>query len=136
VIPGIGGLWHCDRMIRTALFLTINAIVLSGAALADPPTVVAASAVQDGDGTWTISVSLQHPDTGWDHYASGWQVLTPDGTVIGYRELTHPHVDEQPFTRSLSGVKIPGGLREVLIQPRCTMDGWVPMPTMLTLPQN
>jgi hypothetical protein len=123
-------------MIRSAIPSALGALLVSSVAMADPPRVVAASATRDGDGTWTISVSLQHPDTGWDHYASGWQVLTPDGTVIGYRELTHPHVDEQPFTRSLSGVKIPDGLREVLIQPRCTMDGWVPMPTMLTLPKN
>lgn len=123
-------------MIRAALALSLHALLLSGAALADPPRVVAASATQDTDGTWTISVSLQHPDTGWDHYASGWQVLTPDGTVIAYRELTHPHVDEQPFARSLSGVRIPEGVPMVLIQPRCTLDGWVPMPTMLTLPKN
>ncbi len=81
-------------------------------------------------------MTLEHPDTGWDHYASGWQILTPDGTVLGVRELTHPHVDEQPFTRTQSGVGIPQGLDKVLIQPRCTMDGWVAMPTILSLPKN
>lgn len=123
-------------MIRSALSLLVGALALPGMAAADPPRVVAAEATRDGDGTWTISVTLSHPDTGWDHYASGWQVLTPDEDVIAVRELTHPHVDEQPFTRSLSGVAIPAGLKEVLIRPRCTMDGWVAMPTVLTLPQN
>jgi hypothetical protein len=123
-------------MIRSALPFGLGALLVSGAAWADPPHIVAASAVPDGNGVWTISVSLKHPDTGWDHYASAWKVLSPDGEVLGLRALTHPHVDEQPFSRSLSGVKIPEGLRDVLIQPRCTMDGWVPMPTMLTLPKN
>ena len=44
-----------------------------------------------------------HPDTGWDDYADGWRVLDMDGNELGMRVLHHPHVDEQPFTRSLSG---------------------------------
>lgn len=122
-------------MMRPALPITVGVLLLTGMAWADSPQVVAASATRDADGTWTISVSLRHPDTGWDHFANGWQVLTPDGTVIGYRELAHPHVDEQPFTRSLSGVQIPGNVRTVLIQPRCTIDGWAAAPAKLELPQ-
>ena len=110
-------------------------LLLTGMARADSPQVVAASATRDADGTWTISVSLRHPDTGWDHFADDWQVLTPDGAVIGDRALTHPHVDEQPFTRSLSGVKIPADVNAVLIRPHCTMDGWAATPTTLVLPK-
>ncbi len=136
MIPGIRALWHSGGMNGSALPFGLGALLVSGMALADPPQVVAASATPDGKGTWTISVALKHPDSGWDHYASAWRLVAPDGTVLGVRELTHPHIDEQPFSSSLSGVKIPQGLRELLIQPRCTMDGWVPMPTMLTLPKN
>lgn len=115
--------------------LSLSALTLLAAApaLADPPRVVAAEAVKQG-GSWTISVTLAHPDTGWDHYASGWEVLIPDGTRIGYRELTHPHVEEQPFTRSLSGVMVPDGPGFLLIRPRCTLDGWVGEATRLDLP--
>lgn len=123
-------------MIRTILTQGFCCLAAAGAALADPPRVVAASASPEGGGRWTISVTLSHPDTGWDHYASGWKVLAPDGTLLGLKELTHPHVDEQPFERALEGVAIPSGLREVLIVPRCTMDGWVAMPVILTLPQR
>lgn len=56
-----------------------------------------------------IDVTVQHGDTGWDHYADGWRVFASDGTLLGYRELLHPHVSEQPFTRSLSGITIPPG---------------------------
>lgn len=121
-------------MILRFLLPGFASLLAAGAALADSPRVVAASATAEGGGRWTISVALRHPDTGWDHYASGWKVLAPDGTLLGLRELTHPHVDEQPFERTLAGVVIPPDLREVLIVPRCTMDGWVAMPTVLALP--
>ena len=32
------------------------------------------------------------------------EVIAPDGRVIATRVLAHPHVDEQPFTRSLAAV--------------------------------
>lgn len=116
------------------MFRLILAILVfaTGPAFATGPVVVDAEAQRDGQG-WTISVTLSHPDTGWDHYASGWEVLAPDGTRLGYRDLTHPHVDEQPFTRSLAGVVVPDGLDHVLIRPRCTLDGWVATPTRLDL---
>jgi hypothetical protein len=92
-------------------------------ALADAPLVEAAEARRAGDG-WTISVTLSHPDTGWDHYADGWAVLAPDGSELGYRTLHHPHVEEQPFTRSLPGVAVPEGVTEVVIRPHDSVHGW------------
>ncbi|MGB5558363.1 MAG: hypothetical protein WBN04_10170, partial [Paracoccaceae bacterium] len=74
-------------------------------ALADPPQIEATTVTQTG-GSHSFSVTLRHPDTGWDHYADGWEVLAPDGTRLGFRELLHPHETEQPFTRSLGGVAI------------------------------
>lgn len=121
-------------MIRRALLPVLGCLVAAWPALADPPRVVAASATPDGSGRWTILVTLRHPDTGWDHYASGWKVLAPDGTRLGLRDLTHPHFDEQPFERALERVAIPAGISEVLIVPRGTLDGWAAMPVILTLP--
>jgi hypothetical protein len=66
----------------------------------------------------TFHVSLRHDDTGWDHYANQWEILTPDRKLIARRVLYHPHVDEQPFTRSLSGVKIPPGIDRVIVRAR------------------
>jgi len=54
-----------------------------------------------------FSVTLSHADEGWEHFANGWKILTPAGEVIGFRALTHPHVNEQPFTRSIRNIKIP-----------------------------
>lgn len=61
-------------------------------------------------------VTLRHADEGWEHYANRWDVVTPQGKVIGTRVLYHPHVHEQPFTRSLSNVEIPPGITEVIIR--------------------
>lgn len=54
-----------------------------------------------------FSVSVHHEDTGWDHYANRYEIVGPDGEVIATRVLRHPHVDEQPFRRSLPRVRIP-----------------------------
>lgn len=97
--------------------------VIATPALSDPPVIQAAVATSSG-GVWRIDVTLRHPDTGWDHYADGWEVLAADGTALGLRVLGHPHVDEQPFTRSLGGIAVPDGVDHVLIRARCLVDGW------------
>jgi hypothetical protein len=98
-------------------------IVFAAPVLADPPEIVAAVAAQSGS-TWRVDVTLRHPDSGWDHYADGWEVLTADGRSLGIRELAHPHETEQPFTRSLGGIVIPDGADHVLVRARCNTDGW------------
>jgi hypothetical protein len=74
--------------------------------------------------TCTFNVTVRHADTGWKHYADRWEVLAPDGTVLGVRTLYHPHVNEQPFTRSLSGVKIDRSIQEVTLRARDSKHGW------------
>jgi hypothetical protein len=107
-------------------------VLLVCPALADPPAISAVQAVDQG-GTWRFDVTIEHPDTGWNHYADGWRVLAPDGGELGTRVLYHPHVDEQPFTRSLTGVAIPDGLTQVRIEARCSVDGWTTL-TPVDLP--
>jgi hypothetical protein len=88
-------------------------------------------AVQAQDGTWTVHVTVQHPDTGWEDYADGWDVLTPDGAVLKpdpespfTRLLLHPHENEQPFTRSQSGILIPTGVTRVRVRAHDLVDGY------------
>ncbi len=71
-----------------------------------------------------FDVTVRHDDTGWDHYANLWEVLAPDGTLLGTRVLRHPHVGEQPFTRSLPWVRIPEGVTEVRIRARDSQHGF------------
>ena len=93
------------------------------AAAADPAVIKDARAERDG-AAWRISVTLRHGDTGWDDYADGWRVLGPAGEVLATRELLHPHVTEQPFTRSLSGVVPPEGVTELRIESSTSLTGW------------
>ena len=92
---------------------------LATPALADPPTVDMVVAKLSDLG-WRFDVTLRHADTGWDHFADQWQVIGPDGAVIATRQLMHPHVDEQPFTRSLVDVMVPDGTRQVTLRARCS----------------
>ena len=76
---------------------------------------VTAVALRTGS-TYSFSVTVRHADEGWEHFANRWEVLSLDGTVLATRVLAHPHVNEQPFTRSLSGVKLPAGTKQVRIR--------------------
>ena len=109
------------------------ACFLAAPAQADAPVIEHAAARQQG-GSWSFSVTLSHPDIGWEHYADGWRVLDMSGNELGLRVLHHPHVEEQPFTRALSGVILPEGATQVQIQSRCNRDGWSQDTYVLTLP--
>ena len=103
-------------MRKRTWFLAVGLFVGGHGALAGEADVVDASVSRTGENTYSISVTVRHDDTGWEHYANRWQVLAPDGTVLGERVLLHPHENEQPFTRSLSGVLIPPEIEEVIIR--------------------
>ena len=83
------------------------------------------AALQYPDRRWQFDVTVEHSDEGWDHYADAWQVVNPeDMGVIVERILTHPHDNEQPFTRREIGITIPEGLTGVLVRARCTEHGF------------
>jgi len=93
--------------------------------------VVYVRAVREQDGTWTFHVTVEHPDTGWEDYADGWDVLTPAGDVLRpdrstqyTRLLLHPHENEQPFTRSQSRIVIPEGVTQVRVRAHDLVDGY------------
>lgn len=104
------------------IVLTLVVLILDKAG-AGQVRIVDVEARQQQDGRYGFSVTLKHADNGWDHYADRWQVLGPEGKVLGDRVLMHPHVNEQPFTRSLSGVVVPAGLKEVSIRAHDKVHG-------------
>jgi hypothetical protein len=88
-------------------------------------------AVLSDDTTWTFHVTVSHPDTGWEDYADGWDVVTPEGEVLKpdpnapfTRLLLHPHENEQPFTRSQSRIVIPPGVVEVRVRAHDLVHGF------------
>lgn len=109
-------------MINKYYIISLFAAAISTPLIAGKAEVVDAQATTT-NGTWTFDVTVRHDDTGWDHYADGWYVLTEDGAELGYRKLHHPHVTEQPFTRSLSGVQIPDNINIVFIRAHDSVHG-------------
>lgn len=108
----------------TQLFaITSILTIASTSAFAGKADVKAATASKSGN-SWTISATIKHGDEGWKHYANSFQVLTMDGTVLGTRVLFHPHVNEQPFTRSLGGVSIPAGTTKIRVRAGDLMHGY------------
>lgn len=87
-------------------------------AMAGEADVVKVAVSETTPGTFRFDVSVRHGDEGWEHFANLWQVVGPAGAVLGTRVLVHPHDTEQPFTRSLGGVAIPGEIKTVVIRAR------------------
>lgn len=87
-----------------------------------------------GDGSHTFAVTISSADTGWDKYADAFEVVAPDGSVLGTRVLAHPHVEEQPFTRSLTGVEVPEGVDRVTIRARDSVVGFCGVEMTVDLP--
>lgn len=84
--------------------------------------VLEAKVTAVGDSRFRIDATVAHEDTGWDHYADRWDVLTEDGTLLGTRKLLHPHENEQPFTRSLT-LEIPKDVARVVIRAGDSVHG-------------
>jgi hypothetical protein len=116
--------------VATVLPISSSLATETGGRVADAD-VLHVRAVQSADGSWTFHVTVQHPDTGWEDYADGWDVVTPSGEVLKpdpdssfTRLLLHPHVGEQPFTRSQSGIVIPESVTQVHVRAHDLVDGW------------
>lgn len=86
-----------------------------GSVYAGPADVVGVKVSETAPNTFRFDVTVKHGDEGWDHYADRWDVVAPDGTVLGTRILHHPHVEEQPFTRS-DVIKVPASVKSVTVR--------------------
>jgi len=109
---------------NTAVVLfAIGLAVVSSPSRAGEAAVLDATVTAAANGTYSISASIYHKDDGWSHYADKFDVLSPNGKVIATRVLYHPHVDEQPFTRSIADVQVPIGVTELTIRAHCLVHG-------------
>lgn len=86
--------------------------------------VIDARAEWQDDGRLRVTATLRHGDEGWDHYADRFEVLTADGSVLATRELAHPHVHEQPFTRSSGAFDVPEGISVLTVRARDSRHGF------------
>jgi len=113
---------HVGKILIAIAIMAASAVV-GAPGHAGQASVLDATVVANPDGTYGFNVTVSHADEGWRHYANKWDVLGPDGTVIATRVLYHPHVDEQPFTRSLGRVEIPIGVTRVVLRASDSVHG-------------
>lgn len=90
-------------------------IFVASPALAGEADVIDATATHLSGDEWRVSATIRHEDEGWHHYAKFFDVMAPDGRTLGTRVLHHPHVEEQPFTRSVT-VTIPTNITQVTVR--------------------
>lgn len=76
-------------------------------------SVIDAEATKNGD-TWTFALTVRSDDISTTEFGDSWELRTLEGEVIATRVLAHEHMNEQPFTRSMSGIVIPEGITTVI----------------------
>lgn len=96
------------------------------------PDVLSAEVAEDGS---SVAVTVSSPYDSPDRYADAIRVRSADGAeVYGERPLTHDHAAEQPFTRSVTDLEIPAGVREAVVEGRDQVSGWGGDTVTITLP--
>ena len=120
--------------IKKITFLTsVLLLMLSQSSKANDINILAAAIIHQSHGEYLVNVKLEHHDTGWQHYADEWRLVDNKGNILGSRVLHHPHVHEQPFTRSLSNVKLSNELQAVFIEAHDKVHGWTKIRLMIDL---
>jgi hypothetical protein len=86
---------------RLLVVAALLIVALGGPVAAGEVKIVIVKFVLTSDVSRDVHTTLQRIDTGWGHYADAWRILNTGGAELARRSLAHPHVAEQPFTRSL-----------------------------------
>ncbi len=121
--------WMISKLLLSAILLTCW--LQAGAGEAD---VLQVKPSCTADLVCSFAVTVEHADSGWDHYANKWDVLLTDGTIVASRELLHPHENEQPFTRSLENVQLPRGTTEVDVRAHDKVHGYGGQTVRVSIP--
>ena len=115
--------------------LALAFVPIVGVVSAGEADVVKVAVKRGTDGSYRFDVTVAHDDGGWAHYANKWEVIGVDGAVLATRVLAHPHVHEQPFTRSLGGVTIPDGVTTVTVRAGDSVHGLGGKEIVVSLPE-
>lgn len=119
---------------RTGIALLAGTVALSTTpAWAGSADVIGVRTTRRAAGLYDFAVKVRSTDTGWKRYADRLEAVGPDGAVIATRILDHPHDDEQPFTRDISGVRI-DGTAKIVIRVHFKPSGFDGATVAVTLP--
>ena len=122
------------KFIFTVLFFIVS-YLFSLPVYANQAEVVEVKIKLVGVNQFHIDTTIKHADTGWDHYANAWIVFDESGNKIGERILHHPHVKEQPFTRSLK-LSIAAGVKTITIKAQDSVHGLNQQGVQIAIPRN
>lgn len=111
------------------------AMLIAAGAPAGEADVVDVKVRRSAQGAYDFDVTIRSVDRGWDYYADAFELLAPDGSLLGRRVLAHPHETEQPFTRDLYGVRIPPGIEQVTVRARHKPKGYDGTTLRIALPK-
>lgn len=100
---------------RNTSFFGFLLVCFTTTSMANSVAVVNVRVNPQGENQYRFDITLKHNDTGWEHYANRWEILDTEGNILATRTLHHPHVNEQPFTRSLTAT-LPGHIKTVIIR--------------------
>ena len=123
-------------MMKLIIWLLTCTFLVGATAYAGEADVVNVKVRMTGKDTFSFDVTVRHADEGWKHYADKWDVVAPEGPILGTRTLYHPHVSEQPFTRSLSGVKISDSIKEVTVRAHDSVHKYGGKTVTVAVPSN
>lgn len=116
------------------LFLMLVLLFVATSVFAGQAEIIDVRVEDEGDGHYAFIVTVRHDDQGWDHYVDKFEVVAPDGKVLGTRVLAHPHVNEQPFTRSLHRVRIQADIKKVFLRVHDSVHGYGDKTKLVALP--
>jgi len=116
-------------------FLGISAAAIaSDSSVQKFPDVLSVKVRSSGPDTFNFDVTVSSPYDTPQRYADAFHVKSKEGKIFGERILVHDHADEQPFQRDLYFVKIPSGIREVVVQARDQKYGYGGKQVLVELP--
>jgi len=119
-------------MDRRTTLLTLLALGTSPALIAQTsprsnqkyPDVLAVNVRASAVDTFDFDVTVSSPYDSASRYADGFRAKSHEGIVFGERKLLHDHATEQPFTRDMYGVKVPPGVKSILVEARDQKFGY------------
>lgn len=81
---------------------------------------------EETGGTWRFDVTVQHGDESTEHFVDQWEILIPlSGQTLSYaRPFAQPHLLEQPFETTLSGIQVPEGTTWLVVRARDSLHGY------------
>ena len=88
------------------------------------PDVIRVDITRDADGTHTIAATVSSPYETVDHFVNAITVQAPAGEELARLDLVEAHVDQQPFTETLTGVEIEPSMTEVVVRGHDSINGW------------